>query len=458
MGRINTCPLCLEKQREIDRLKEEIVLLKQRLSYRERKKKDGFFGSSTPSSQLPLKANTQKAKKPRGAKVGHRGFGRKAFEASEADRVERVQAVVGEVCPICGGLLQDKGDESRSVVDSRPVKAERIAFLLNKKWCRRCRKTFRGEPPSVLPKNLYGNQLMATATAMHYLHGIPLGRVCEQLGIGDGSLMDIFHRMGRLFVGVMPKLIEQYQQAPVKHADETSWRTDGKNGYAWLFATVDLSIFLFKKTRSSSVPRSLFGEERLPGTLVVDRYNGYNKMPCKIQYCYGHLLRELEDLEKEFQDQAEIKTFVSVVAPLFALAMGLRGQPISDARFLEKAFEVKGQIKAAMQAPAQHLGIRRIQDIFTQHEQRLYHWAEDRQVPADNNLAERDLRPTVIARKVSFGSQSDAGAHTRSILMTVVHTLKKRREDVATRLKYVLDELAKEKTRDPFSLLFSQPP
>ncbi|MDI6755023.1 MAG: transposase [Thermodesulfobacteriota bacterium] len=25
---------------------------------------------------------------------------------------------------------------------------------------------------------------------------------------------------------------------------------------------------------------------------------------------------------------------------------------------------------------------------------------EDRQIPADNNLAERDLRPTVIARKV----------------------------------------------------------
>jgi len=46
-------------------------------------------------------------------------------------------------------------------------------------------------------------------------------------------------------------------------------------------------------------------------------------------------------------------------------------------------------------------------------------------VPADNNRAERELRPLVIARKVSFGSQSDAGAQTREILMTVLHTLKK---------------------------------
>jgi transposase len=458
MGRVNDCPFCLEKQREIDRLKEENVLLKQRLSYRERKDKEGFFGSSTPSSQQPVKGNTEEVKKPRGAKIGHKGFGRKGFSVSEADRVERVEAHVGEMCPFCGGRLEDKGEEARSVLDIHPVKAERVLYLQKKKWCRRCGKSFRGEVPGVLPRNLYSNQLMATATTMHYLHGIPLGRVCEQLGVGDGSLVEIFHRMARLFSGVIPKLIEEYRHSPVKHADETGWRTDGKNGYAWLFATLKISLFLFKKTRSSSVPRAIFGQERLPGTLVVDRYSGYNKMPCEIQYCYSHLLREVEDLEKEFSDQAEIKAFVSTVAPLLALAMGLRGQPVSDAQFLLRASEVKAQIKGAMEAPGQHMGIRRIQDIFTEHEGRLYHWAENREVPAENNLAERDLRPTVIARKVSFGSQSDAGAHTRSVLMTVAHTLRKRGEDVANRLTYVLDELAKDMSKDPFLLLFPQPP
>jgi hypothetical protein len=113
---------------------------------------------------------------------------------------------------------------------------------------------------------------------------------------------------------------------------------------------------------------------------------------------------------------------------------------------------------AAVESPAQHLGIRRIQDIFQENASRLYHWADSRSVPADNNLAERDLRPTVIARKVSFGSQSDAGAHTRGILMTVLASLKKRGADVATHLKHVLDELVKDIHQDPFHLLFPRDP
>ena len=61
-----------------------------------------------------------------------------------------------------------------------------------------------------------------------------------------------------------------------------------------------------------------------------------------------------------------------------------------------------------------------------QKKHRLYHWVLDRRVPAENNYVERELRPTVIARKVSFGSQSENGATTRSVLMTILHTAAKR--------------------------------
>jgi hypothetical protein len=438
---------------KIEQLQEEIVQLKAKLRYRQRKADEGFFGSSTPSSKVPVKANTpDKESKPTGARPGHKGFGRKRVELQDADRVERVQSLVGSTCPYCNDPLTEQ-DNHRTVLDSRPLKAEKIVYVFAKKHCKRCGKTFQPSAPGVLPKSLYGNQLIATAAEMHYLHGIPIGRVSEQIGIGSGTLVEIFHKLAKLLKATPQKLIEQYRQAPVKHADETGWRINGKNGYAWLFATETISIFQFKPTRSSKVPQAVFGKEPLPGTLVVDRYAGYNKVPCALQYCYAHLLRAVEDLEKEFTDSQEIKKFVSVMASLLTEAMKLRNYPVSDKEFYRKAAKVKRSIITAVQAPAVHLGIRHIQDIFSENSHRMYLWADDRRVPADNNLAERDLRPTVIARKVSFGSISDAGAHTRSILMTVLHTLKKRKIDVAGHLKSVLDQLAQNISLDPLPLL-----
>jgi transposase len=89
---------------------------------------------------------------------------------------------------------------------------------------------------------------------------------------------------------------------------------------------------------------------------------------------------------------------------------------------------------------------------------RLYHWVEDRRVPAHNDRAERELRPTVIARKTSFGSQSDAGAKTREVLMSLVHTLALRVSDPEAHFKSVLDQLAHDPTQDAARLLFSTDP
>jgi len=454
---INYCPGCFEKQRKIDELTEEVKRLQGKLNYLERKGQAGYFGSSTPSSQVPIKTHAPKENQGKrgGAKVGHPGHGRQSFDESEADRVVRVPSEVGDQCPRCGGPLEDKGTENHCVIDIPPLKTERILYLLSKRYCPRCRQTYQPPTPGVLPKSLYGNQLLATASTMHYLHGIPMGRIIEQIDIGLGSLIKIFHRLAKIFGPIPSRLIEPYRQSPVKHADETGWRNDGQSGYVWLFATVKISLFLFRKTRSSSVPREVFGDKPLPGTLVVDRYNAYNKAPCALQYCYAHLLREVQDIEKEFSAVDEVKTFVGALAPLLATAMHLRSLPMTDAQFYEQAAEVKAHILEGVHTSAQHLAIRRIQEIFHDNANRMYRWAEDRRIPADNNLAERDLRPTVIARKVSFGSQSDAGAQTRGVLMTALHTLKKKtKTDVASALKTVLDQFSKDPSLDPYELLF----
>ncbi len=217
---INDCTICLEKQRKIDALTEEVARSRIALNRQKRKADEGYFGSSTPSSKVPIKANvrSEEPEKRRGARPGHVGSGRKNF-AADTPVVEI--SFDHDCCPDCGGALQNKGSETREILESAPLKIEPIVYRLPKKYCPKCRRTHKATAPGVLPRSLYGNQILANAASMHYLNGIPMGRICEQTGVGAGALVEIFHRLALLFADVPDRLIEQYRQSPVKHADET---------------------------------------------------------------------------------------------------------------------------------------------------------------------------------------------------------------------------------------------
>lgn len=449
------CPGCYEKQLRIDALQQEVVYLKAKLHYEERKTKDGYFGSSTPSSKKPFKEAAQEtAKKNGGARLGHKGYGREKISQAQADETQ--EFVVGSICPHCKGALVNKSFIERSVIDSVLLRVKKIVYRCQKKYCPRCKKTVRAKPP-VLPRAFYGNQLIAQALYLHYGQLIPLGRIVEIMGgdVSTANLHAIFQRLSHIWKPAVDRLIMQYRKEPVKHADETGWRNDGDNGYAWLFCSPNTSIFRFEDNRSSRVRQIILGTRRLPGVLVADRYGVYNKSPCSLQYCYAHLLRLVEDSGAQFANNGEVQCFVATFAPLLAQAMHLRSQNISDTAYYSRAKVLRTKIQRAINAGSQHAGIKTIQIIFKENKHRLYHWVKDRAVPADNNRAERELRPTVIARKVSFGSQSKQGAFTRSVLMTIIHTAKKRLPEDALQewLKKSLDAIAENPGVDVYSLL-----
>ncbi len=449
------CPGCYEKQLRIDQLQEEVVYLKQKLRYEERKTKDGYFGSSTPSSKKPFKEITQdKVKKNGGGCFGHKGHGREKISQEQAEETQEL--VIGNKCPHCKGTLVNKSFIERSVVDSVLWRVKKILYLCQKKYCPRCKKTISAKPP-VLPRCLYGNQLIAQALYLYYGQLIPLGRIVEIMGadVSTANLHAIFHRLSCIWKPAVDRLIMQYRREPVKHADETGWRSDGDNGYAWLFCSPNISIFRFEDNRSSRVRQIILGTRRLPGVLVTDRYGVYNKSPCSLQYCYAHLLRLVEDTGVQFADNDEVQCFVATFVPLLAQAMHLRGQNISDTVYYRRARVLRTKIRRVINTGSQHAGIKAIQTIFKENTHRLYHWVSDRAVPPDNNRAERELRPTVIARKVSFGSQSKQGAISRSVLMTIIHTAKKRLPADALQewLKKSLDAIAVNPGVDAYSLL-----
>ena len=344
------------------------------------------------------------------------------------------------------------------MLDLEPEKLQPRRYDLERCACPNCGRTVRAKAPGVLPKALYGNMLLAKVAEEHYLHGHTLGDIATRLGINNGSLFNALHQLAGTLEPVATRLVEDFRQAPVKHADETPWRTDGVNGYAWLFSTRDTSVFRLRETRAATVPEEVFGKQALPGVLVVDRYAAYNRVPCSIQYCYAHLMRDVEDLEKEFHDDREVVAFTNALIPLLAKAMKLRAEATDPRKHRRRALRLKEKIVAICAKSARHAGIQQIQGIFREKAERLYHWAESPNIPADNNFAERDLRGLVIARKISFGSQSEQGRRTREVLMTILHTLKKRGRDPARSLKTALDLLAGNSQADLGQEIFPSPP
>jgi len=98
--------------------------------------------------------------------------------------------------------------------------------------------------------------------------------------------------------------------------------------------------------------------------------------------------------------------------------------------------------------------LQHIQNIFREKSLRLFRRTLDSRIPAENNCAECELRPLVIARKISLGSQSDAGAATRETLMRVLLTLQKRSGDPLARLTETLNALADNPDADVYRSLF----
>lgn len=212
------CPQCVKLQEEIKRLREEKHRLEAQLRYQQRKIDEGYFGSSTPSSQKPFKTNTQAERNNGGGRVGHRGHGRTSIDEREADAVIVVDTE--HVCPDCHLALQSLDLPDRTVTEVEPVQVKKVLYKLTRRRCPKCQRVFSAQAPGVLPKCKQGNSLLAHVATEHCLQQVTLGHLSERLGIGESSLIEGMHHLARLFKEVPQRLIAEYRQAPVKHADE----------------------------------------------------------------------------------------------------------------------------------------------------------------------------------------------------------------------------------------------
>ncbi len=411
------------------------------------------YGLSTPSSKRVTKTNSsaENQTKRGGAAPGHKGNGRKSFSPDDADLVMHLDGASPK-CN-CGGKWVDTGTTEHSVYHLIPAKMEKRIYVKRLRTCPACGKRSESPTPGTMPNCLYDNSVVANALIEHYLHGMTTGNISRRLGINRGTFLGIAHRCADLLKPMFGKILSEMRGCKVLHADETGWMKDGTKAYAWLFANDDFKVFLFRDTRGSCVPMEALGDENPNLVLVTDRYGGYSPLNVRHQYCFVHLLRDVKEEERNFPGDPEVLSFTADIKPLLSGAVSLRNldQPVEE--YKRKAQELKSKIMEVCNRQANHPAVQYLQDIFRENQDSLFHWVESPLIPAENNFAERELRPTVISRKISFGSQSEKGMSTREVLMTVIHTAKSRGHDPAEFLGDVLNVLARNKSADVSSML-----
>jgi len=221
----------------------------------------------------------------------------------------------------------------------------------------------------------------------------------------------------------------------VVHTDDTSWRNDGKGHYVWFGGNDDLAFFHIDRHRSADAAKTVFGKD-FGGTLVRDRYAAYNGIGLDWQACLAHIITNAKDirrehalLPKEEQDKA-VFLFCDHVMDFCARACDV-GQklksgdiPWEAAANIEKRFvkELKGICEWSLSfKPAEPLRT----FLIGPEQKHLFTFLRIPGVPPTNNHAEQSLRKMVIFRKVSFGTRSDNGLKTHSIIPTLVQTAKR---------------------------------
>ena len=340
--------------------------------------------------------------------------------------------VTADVCPDCQGTLLDTGEFIEQIVEDIPQpQVEVHRYRRHIYECPCCQKRVTAASTEVSSHARIGpNAVVLQAYCRAHL-GLSLGKANDLLeqfmGLSQSRVAALGQlcRMGDIFDPVVQKLFEILRDEPVIHADETGWRIHGKNVWCWVFCNPRLALYLIDNHRSSAVVERVLGE-RFEGVLVTDFYAAYGRLDADKQKCLTHLLRELHTLRKELP-QAAVDAFIQPVMTLFqdAISLGKHREALDALAFDQRRQKLEDRLDTLIFSKPKHPDCQRICKRLVKHRFELLLFLEKPAVPADNNLAERDIRSVAAARADGGVNRSARGAKVFANIKSIIRTCQK---------------------------------
>ena len=416
--------MILDQHRMMEELKAEVERLKRRHSAAPFSKGDG-----KPDPKAP------------GRKPGQGSF---RFRGAPEAAGPVIEVAAPCSCADCGGEMGEAHSEVVSLTDtvSEPVMEVR-RYAVETRRCAHCGKRVRGRHPDIAvdqrgaTAHRLGPRIRTLAHVLHFLHGVPVRRVpaiLEQLtgvrlsqsAITQDALKQAEGAVGEQY----RKLRAAVANQKVIHTDDTGWRVGGKTAFLMAFVNRSLAVYQIRSRHRNEEVRELIAPD-FKGTLICDRGKSDDAgalSQIRQQKCLAHLLRNAAAVAEKKTGRA--KHFSLRLQQLLRDALALR---LAKAGL--SARQYRKQVQALRQDLTRHLRDRILRDPDNQtllngigyqdDHGNLLRFLDHEPVEPTNNRAERELRPAVIARKLSHCSRTRSGADAFEAFTSVIQTLRK---------------------------------
>jgi transposase len=406
--------------------------------------------SKPPSSDPP--GVDRKAKPPSGRKPGGQpGHKRNMRDLVPVEQVDVLKELVPQSCRRCHHHLHGRDPHPiRHQVTEVPVVRPTVTeYQQHALVCPICGEVTRAELPAGVPRGAFG-PVLTSMLALLTIRFRQSKRLAQELAstllnvdVSLGAISKIEQQTSAALAAPVEEAREYVRHQAVANADETGWyegKSEGKKERAWLWvvATSLVTVFQIAKSRGEDVAKEMLGEG-FTGVLGSDRWSAYNFLDVfRRQLCWSHLLRDFQGFVDRGGKGGEIGGALLRQADLmFTWWHRVRDGTLTRRTFQRRMEPVKEEIRRLLRAAVLRAEpkTRGMAKAMLKLKWALFTFVRVPGVEPTNNVSEQRVRTAVIARKLSFGTESPAGSRFVERMLTVTTTLKQQKRNV---LDYVV--------------------
>jgi transposase len=434
------------------RLRQENTQLKARISDLEIKLNKNSQNSSKPPSSDGQKKKPnpkslrEKSGRSSGGQKGHKGRTLRQVENPAEVHIYKVDECSG--CQNGLSEILSSAFEKRQVFEIPEPKIEVIEHRAEKKTCPACGKNNTAIfPDDVVAPVQYGPRFKGFVTYAQNYQLVPAERLTEFLfdiygvSISQGTVFSIAQRAHENLDAFESHIKQLLIDSRTLHADETGYRVENKLFWLHSASTDKLTHYGVSEKRGQEATDAIDILPNFKGTLVHDCWSPYFKLDIKHALCNAHLLRELNGIIENTNHSWAVDMRQILRGANKNVSESETGR-LTDLQLKILSAEYRriieiGFIETGGSGPVDRTDSRRLWERFLLRDHQILLFAKDRDVPFDNNQAERDIRMVKVKQKISGCFRSVQGAEQFARIRSYISTAKKQGQNILEALQNI---------------------